>query len=70
MLTLHSEEDYNSFCLSYMFTHRDFDDGILGLAWTADAENHGGLCSKYTVSIVWTMSLDFHYVLYIIVTYV
>jgi hypothetical protein len=52
-----------------MFTHRDFDDGILGLAWTADAENHGGLCSKYTVSIAWTMSLDFHYFLYIVVTY-
>lgn len=48
MLALHSEENYDSFCLSYIFTHRDFNDGILGLAWTADAESHGGLCSKYT----------------------
>ncbi|CAG2244455.1 ADAM10 [Mytilus edulis] len=48
MLFLHSEENYDQFCLSYIFTHRDFDNGILGLAWTAEPGTSGGLCSRYT----------------------
>ena len=41
-----SEEDYNAFCLAYMFTYRDFEGGTLGLAWTGDLKNAGGVCEK------------------------
>ncbi|KAF2363411.1 Disintegrin domain [Trinorchestia longiramus] len=45
-LELFSEEDYDSFCLAYMFTYRDFEGGTLGLAWTGDLKNAGGVCEK------------------------
>uniref|UniRef100_T1IUZ6 ADAM10 endopeptidase n=1 Tax=Strigamia maritima TaxID=126957 RepID=T1IUZ6_STRMM len=45
-LELFSEEDYDAFCLSYMFTYRDFEGGTLGLAWTGDLKNAGGVCEK------------------------
>ena len=32
-LNLHSLRDHSEFCLAYMFTHRDFTGGTLGLAW-------------------------------------
>lgn len=51
MLYLHSELNYDAFCLSYMFTYRDFDNGILGLAWTAEPSTSGGLCARYTVIV-------------------
>ncbi|KAH7946411.1 hypothetical protein HPB49_024551 [Dermacentor silvarum] len=41
-LELFSEEDYDAFCLAYMFTYRDFEGGTLGLAWTGDLKNAGG----------------------------
>lgn len=50
-LELVSEENYDFVCLSYMFTYRDFEGGTLGLAWTADLHNAGGICDKYNVSI-------------------
>lgn len=40
------EEDYDAFCLAYMFTYRDFEGGTLGLAWTGDLKNAGGVCEK------------------------
>lgn len=43
---LFSEEDYDAFCLAYMFTYRDFEGGTLGLAWTGDLKNAGGVCEK------------------------
>ncbi|XP_054721381.1 disintegrin and metalloproteinase domain-containing protein 10-like [Uloborus diversus] len=45
-LELFSEEDYDAFCLAYMFTYRDFEGGTLGLAWTGDLRNAGGVCEK------------------------
>ncbi|XP_076295147.1 disintegrin and metalloproteinase domain-containing protein 10 [Lasioglossum baleicum] len=45
-LELFSEEDYDAFCLAYMFTYRDFEKGTLGLAWTGDLKNAGGVCEK------------------------
>ena len=45
-----SEEDYDAFCLAYMFTYRDFEGGTLGLAWTGDLKNAGGVCEKNGVS--------------------
>ncbi|KAF0313192.1 Disintegrin and metalloproteinase domain-containing protein 10 [Amphibalanus amphitrite] len=41
-----SEENYDSFCLAYMFTYRDFEGGTLGLAWTGDLNQAGGVCEK------------------------
>lgn len=29
-----------------MFTYRDFEMGTLGLAWTGDLKNAGGVCEK------------------------
>ncbi|XP_076080120.1 disintegrin and metalloproteinase domain-containing protein 10-like [Mytilus galloprovincialis] len=58
MLFLHSEENYDQFCLSYIFTHRDFDNGILGLAWTAEPGTSGGLCSRYTLYTDGRLSLN------------
>ena len=29
-----------------MFTYRDFEGGTLGLAWTGDLQNAGGVCEK------------------------
>ncbi|XP_052083708.1 disintegrin and metalloproteinase domain-containing protein 10-like [Mytilus californianus] len=58
MLYLHSEENYDQFCLSYIFTYRDFDNGILGLAWTAEPGTSGGLCSRYTLYTDGRLSLN------------
>lgn len=46
-----AEEDYDQFCLAYMFTYRDFEMGTLGLAWTGDLKNAGGVCEKNGVSL-------------------
>lgn len=32
--------------LTIFFTHRDFEGGTLGLAWTGDLKNAGGVCEK------------------------
>ena len=45
-LELLSEDNYDAFCLAYMFTYRDFDGGTLGLAWTGDVNNAGGVCER------------------------
>ena len=34
----------------YIFNHRDFDGGILGLAWTGDPDSDGGVCEQSAVS--------------------
>ena len=47
-LELASEGDYDSFCLAYVFTKRDFDNGVLGLAWVAQPrQSVGGICEKH-----------------------
>ena len=33
-----------------MFTYRDFEGGTLGLAWTGDMKNAGGVCERNGVS--------------------
>ncbi|KAJ8343526.1 hypothetical protein SKAU_G00308550 [Synaphobranchus kaupii] len=46
-LELNSEQDHDQYCLAYVFTDRDFDDGVLGLAWVgASAGSSGGICEK------------------------
>ncbi|XP_013419426.1 disintegrin and metalloproteinase domain-containing protein 10 isoform X2 [Lingula anatina] len=44
-----SEDNYTSYCLAYMMTHRDFNDGTLGLAWTGNLTLAGGVCEKYAI---------------------
>lgn len=45
-LDLWSQEDHTQFCLALLLTNRDFDDGVLGLAWVAQPPggNRGGVC--------------------------
>uniref|UniRef100_A0A669FBJ6 Disintegrin and metalloproteinase domain-containing protein 10 n=1 Tax=Oreochromis niloticus TaxID=8128 RepID=A0A669FBJ6_ORENI len=46
-LELNSEQNHNQYCLAYVFTDRDFDDGVLGLAWVgAPSGSSGGICEK------------------------
>lgn len=35
-LDLASLGDHERYCLSYVFAHRDFSGGVLGLAWIGD----------------------------------
>ena len=49
-LDKHSEDDYDDYCLSYLFTYRDFSGGVLGLAWVGDVNTGGGgVCEKHNV---------------------
>ena len=52
-LDLHSSDNYDGYCLSYMFTDRDFDGGVLGLAWVASLTKAGGICEAYRVSFIY-----------------
>ena len=48
-LNQHSTANYSDFCLSYRFTHRDFDDGVVGLAYIAPQPGQniaGGICQR------------------------
>ncbi|XP_061737935.1 disintegrin and metalloproteinase domain-containing protein 10 isoform X1 [Nerophis ophidion] len=49
-LELNSEQNHDDYCLAYVFTDRDFDEGVLGLAWVASpAASSGGICEKSRV---------------------
>ena len=37
LLEINSEETHDDVCLAYVFTYRDFADGVLGLAWVGEA---------------------------------
>ncbi len=53
-LDLWSQINHDEFCLSLLFTYRDFADGVLGLAWVAQAPggNRGGICEdRVTLNI-------------------
>lgn len=62
-LELFSEEDYDAFCLAYMFTYRDFEGGTLGLAWTGDLKNAGGVCEKNGV-IIFCILAKMHFIFF------
>ncbi|XP_053556684.1 disintegrin and metalloproteinase domain-containing protein 10-like [Bombina bombina] len=47
LLTLHSETNWNKYCLSYLITDRDYS-GTLGIAWDGRTGNNGGICSKFS----------------------
>ncbi|KAJ7986135.1 hypothetical protein DPEC_G00347650 [Dallia pectoralis] len=47
-LELNSEQNHDDYCLAYLFSDRDFDDGVLGLAWVgAPVGSSGGICEKF-----------------------
>lgn len=41
-----SADEIKRYCLSHVFTYRDFEDGVLGLAWVGEAAGKaaGGIC--------------------------
>jgi len=48
LLELFSRMNHSSVCLSYLFTDRSFDNGVLGLAWVAYPYGQaGGICDPY-----------------------
>jgi hypothetical protein len=50
-----------------MFTYRDFEMGTLGLAWTGDLKNAGGVCEKNGVSdIIDDLLLDLYWQCFIL----
>lgn len=40
-MELNSEQNHDDYCLAYVFTDRDFDDGVLGLAWVGAPSGEG-----------------------------
>lgn len=48
-LELNSMQNHDSYCLAYVFADRDFNDGVLGLAWVGspDPRTSGGICEEY-----------------------
>ena len=59
-LELLSEDNYDAFCLAYIFTYRDFDGGTLGLAWTGDVNNAGGVCERNGVRLHFCLMHSVH----------
>ncbi|XP_068168709.1 disintegrin and metalloproteinase domain-containing protein 10-like [Antennarius striatus] len=48
-LELNSEQNHDDYCLAYVFTDRDFDNGVVGLAWLGDSSGSAGsICAKST----------------------
>ena len=43
------EANFTEVCSSMVFTHRDFHEGILGMAWVASSEGFGGICDPKCV---------------------
>lgn len=52
-LDLHSRGDFSQFCLSYRFTNRDFDNGVVGLAYIGRplGDNTAGVCLYVTACV-------------------
>ncbi|XP_025030743.1 disintegrin and metalloproteinase domain-containing protein 10-like [Python bivittatus] len=46
LLMLHSKANWDSHCLSYLLTDRDYS-GVLGIAFNGQPDDAGGICSKY-----------------------
>ena len=42
-----SRYDLDAYCLAMLFAYREFDDGVLGLAWVAGTGGKvGGICQQ------------------------
>ncbi|XP_071788255.1 disintegrin and metalloproteinase domain-containing protein 10-like [Asterias amurensis] len=47
-LDLNSLQNHNDYCLAYVFANRDFNDGVLGLAWVGSSgSTSGGICETF-----------------------
>ena len=46
-LELFSQVNHDGYCLAYKFTHREFDGGVLGLAYVG-TDRFGGICDKFS----------------------
>ena len=60
-LEVFSEYDFGSYCLAAAFTHRDFADGVIGLAWLgypSSANKAGGICQPRLVYLDGDMSYN------------
>jgi len=59
-LDLWSQENHDGFCLALLLTYRDFDGGVLGLAWVAEPPggNRGGICETRVPLSVGERSLN------------
>ncbi|XP_065829351.1 disintegrin and metalloproteinase domain-containing protein 10-like [Oscarella lobularis] len=50
LLDTFSEMDFSEYCLGHLFTYRDFDSGVIGLAWVGGtASGTGGVCEQNRV---------------------
>lgn len=58
LLELNSEEDHDDVCLAYVFTYRDFADGVLGLAWVGETGNQNCHNILKFVTIIMMMMLS------------
>jgi len=56
LLELNSEETHDDVCLAYVFTYRDFADGVLGLAWVGETGNQN-YHFKFVTIIMMMMSM-------------
>ncbi|EGD75708.1 hypothetical protein PTSG_07825 [Salpingoeca rosetta] len=52
-----STKQWSGSCLAHVFTHRDFADGVLGLAWVGGGS--AGICSSKGYNTGFTTSLNF-----------
>ncbi|KAH7977093.1 hypothetical protein HPB51_027048 [Rhipicephalus microplus] len=47
LLTAAKSANYDEYCLAYTWTYRDFDSGVLGLAYVGNSTTHSlGVCDK------------------------
>ena len=58
-----SRYDLDAYCLAMLFAYREFDDGVLGLAWVAGTGGKvGGICQQrvcYDTSMIVLLCLSF-----------
>ena len=58
-LKINSELDHGEFCLAYMLSHRQFSNGVMGLAWVGYPAGYmGGVCQKPTRTTAGTLSYN------------
>lgn len=64
LLELNSEEDHDDVCLAYVFTYRDFADGVLGLAWVGETgnQNYHNILKFVTIIMMMMFSLRLQHV--------
>ena len=64
LLELNSEELHDDVCLAYVFTYRDFADGVLGLAWVGETgnQNYHNILKFVTIIMVMMLSLRLQHV--------